>query len=288
MDLFMNIKCANHVSALLTLTKIGNSQDEMLYITKMRNLILFQIPCEDYQYFKYKFQHRITFDQRKGSLLFRCLNQTFSVVAKSHVPVHNVESLRHWRSTTVDNDSLLLSPNLDRNDARKENINDENMPRDQVLITTVTDLFGEIFWGYKNGRNQRYVAKIPLGVYESHSKNDLNPMHESTWRRLYDANKTLFTCGLDDVVQYIKELKQKLRPVNVFKGIMKREIGSAFKEPRVLRTIASPYYYFLPHQDEREYAKFETNRASFYGTKCSNFMEFQFLSRLQIAVKNVS
>ncbi|GFY47199.1 uncharacterized protein TNIN_356371 [Trichonephila inaurata madagascariensis] len=96
--------------------------------------------------------------------------------------------------------------------------------------------------------NRRINTNIPYSILETTSNNRyLNPMHESTWRRLYDSNTTFSFCEYDDFILYVKEQTLGSRPVNVFKEIMKRQMGKPFDTTAVLRRIASPYYYVLPH-----------------------------------------
>ncbi|GFY78882.1 hypothetical protein TNIN_217801 [Trichonephila inaurata madagascariensis] len=51
--------CSTQVSALLDLTKISNCPVEMSYITKMRNLILFQVSSSaEFKYLDGRFYHK--------------------------------------------------------------------------------------------------------------------------------------------------------------------------------------------------------------------------------------
>ncbi|GFS66674.1 uncharacterized protein TNIN_167601 [Trichonephila inaurata madagascariensis] len=286
MDLLFDIKYPEKISPLLTLTKILISPDEPIYITKMRNLILFQISGADYQYLEYKFKHDFTFVPGKGSLLFRCFYRAFSNVTKFQVLVHNLEPFRYWRANTIDESGHRVAFNCDRNEV--EFFEDEIMPRDRFLVATINYLFSDTSLEYWNYRSLSYIIKVPLSRREACSKTVLNPVHESTWRRLYDANDTLFNCEKSDFDLYEREQTMNLRPVSVFREIKKREIGCSFKKLEVLKTIASPYYYVLPHQNEKEYAEFETDSSSFCARSLSGCIEFQFLSRLQIARKNIS
>ncbi|GFR27307.1 uncharacterized protein TNCT_83221 [Trichonephila clavata] len=160
-------------------------------------------------------------------------------------------------------------------------LQNENMPRNSFLVAAITYLFGDTALEYWNYRSLPYVVKVPSSKSEACSKTVWNPVHESTWRRLYDANNTLFNCENIDFDMYVREQTINLRPVNVLKEIIKREIGSSFKKLEVLKIIASPYYYILPHQNEEEYAEFEKDSSSFYSI-VSGCIEFQLLSRLQI------
>ncbi|GFR27306.1 uncharacterized protein TNCT_83211 [Trichonephila clavata] len=83
MDLLFNIKYPEKISPLLTLTKILKSPDELIYVTKMRNLILFQISSADYQYLEYKFKHDFTFDVEKDHCYLYVLTTHFLMLHNS-------------------------------------------------------------------------------------------------------------------------------------------------------------------------------------------------------------
>ncbi|GFY75365.1 uncharacterized protein TNIN_369631 [Trichonephila inaurata madagascariensis] len=121
-------------SALLTLTKIRDSPNEMVYITKMRNLILFQIPEADYSYLDYKFHHRFRLDKRKTLLYHMCLHYAFSKVFKYPALVHNFEPFRHWRVGTINNTDYLRTQNRNGEELEKEET--ENV--DYFLVANAT------------------------------------------------------------------------------------------------------------------------------------------------------
>lgn len=280
MDRNFTHRYTNRVSRLLTLTEIGRSQDEMIYITKMRNLILFQIPSEDYSYLNNKFHQHFTLFRKESGLFYMCLYSALSDVEKSHVPVHNFEPFRHWRTITIDNDGHPLTQNQDRD----EGVLAETMPVDHFLVATATNLSNsycfenrdDSYWNFVMNNMLNLSGNFPLNNY-------FIPMQEFTWRRLYDANHTLFSCEYHDFTVYFKKETPRQKPVKVFKEIMGRQIGNTFKEKAVLQTIASPYYYILPHQDETEYSNFEADHQII--PHRLDYRAFRFLTQLHIAVK---
>ncbi|GFV02176.1 uncharacterized protein TNCV_1573881 [Trichonephila clavipes] len=211
------------ISALLTLTKILISPDELIYITKMRNLILFQISGADYQYLEYKFKHDFTFAVGKGSLLFRCFYHAFSKVAKFQVLVHNFKPFRYWKTNTIDENGHRVALNFDRNEVEMEIFEDEITLQDLFLVAAINNLFSDTSLEYWNYRSLPYVTKVPLSIREACSKTVLYPAHESTWRRLYDANDTIFNCEEIDCDLYEREQMMNLRSVSVFREIKKKK-----------------------------------------------------------------
>ncbi|GFQ91796.1 uncharacterized protein TNCT_55811 [Trichonephila clavata] len=259
-------------SALLTLTKIGNCPNELFYITEMRNLILFQIPVADYSYLNYKFHHRFRLDKRKTLLYHMCLHYAFSNVLKYHFPVHNFEPFRHWWIETINNTGYPL----------KQNEGEETVNTEHFLVAKAI-FYDKISFAedWTNSDWGIVVAEMLCIIETCCSNYYLNPMREFTWRRLYSPNSTLFSCDSNDFAFYAREQRLQQVPVKILKEITKRQIGGSFKLKEVLKTIASPYYYIFPHQDENEHSDFETNTVPSFEQQLSH----RFFTQCHIAVK---
>ncbi|GFQ70792.1 uncharacterized protein TNCT_600011 [Trichonephila clavata] len=267
------------MSPFMTLRKISNSQQEMKYITKMRNMILFQIsPTKDFRYLEQKFLHRIIIERKNMALFQKCLYHAFTEAMKSLVLVHNSAPFHHWTTIVidrVDNSSCQLRTQTCGRNIGISVTNRFLMPTFFDVTTNNLLLF----------LNRRINTNIPCNIMETSSDNrHLNPMHESTWRRLYDSHTTFFFCEIGDFILYVKEQTLESRPVNVFKEIMERQIGKIFNTTAVLRRIASPYYYVLPHQDEQEYVPLETNGMNrhYFGRRSPDYMAYQFYCDLEV------
>ncbi|GFR15574.1 uncharacterized protein TNCT_220891 [Trichonephila clavata] len=222
--------------------------------------------------------------------IFRtCFIEAFCQVVKSHVLVHNYEPFRNWKIIIVDDDG---NPQTQDDDlTAKSNKKIKTIPRDKFLVATcsddlVIDPFPnapfKILSIRKNTSNQS-SSFVPQCTNSS-----FDVMREFTWRRAYDANSTFFICEDEDFSHYIWDQKRKRKPISVFKTIKGREIGNYFDQKLVLKTIASPYYYILPHQDEKMFAEYERNGLSHWKFTFRDFITFRFLSKLEIAVKRVA
>ncbi|GFW47729.1 uncharacterized protein TNCV_2829191 [Trichonephila clavipes] len=217
--------------------------------------------------------------ERKDIALFqKCLYHTLSEAMKSSVLVRNFAPFRHWTTIIidrVDNSSCQL---------RTETCgrNTGITATDRFLMPTFLDVMTNKLLLFLN---RRINTNIPCNIMETSSvKRYLNPLHESTWRRLYDSNTTFFFYDYKDFILYIKEQTLESKPVNVFKEIMERQIGKTFNTTAVLKRIASPYYYVLPHQDEQEYSSFQTkvNRHYYFGRRSSDYMAYRFYCDLKL------
>ncbi|GFS87213.1 uncharacterized protein NPIL_597831 [Nephila pilipes] len=176
------------VSPLLTLGDINSSQEEMSYITRMRNVIKFQIEkSDDYEHLRdASLKHKIICLISISFTLETCLSYTLVNVVKSHVLVHNIKPFRQ------------------------------------------------------------------------------------------------------DIAAYIKEKTNSNKSVNVFKKIMKRELGDSISEYKVLESIASPYYYELPHQNEEEYATFRAENDWCLGRNSLLYVVYSFECGLEKAMKHLA
>ncbi|GFY47865.1 uncharacterized protein TNIN_93951 [Trichonephila inaurata madagascariensis] len=257
----------------------------------MRNLILFQISNrEDFKYFNKAFHHQFRMKRECFDTFSICFTEAFNQVAKSHVLVHNYEPFCNWNIIIVDDDGHPQTQDEDYL-AAKTGKKFKRGPTDKYLVATCNDdLVIDPFpncpfkiLSIRTNTSYQLSSLIPICTNSS-----FDVMHEFTWRRVYDANSTFFFCEDNDFSHYIWEQIRKRRPINVFKTIKGREIGNHFDQKLVLKTIASPYYYILPHQDEEEFAEYERKGESHWEFTVWDFITFRFLSQLEIAVKNVA
>ncbi|GFS67487.1 uncharacterized protein NPIL_154141 [Nephila pilipes] len=280
------------VSPLLTLRKIYSSQEEMLYITRMRNIIQFQFEIEeDYEKLNdYPFQHDIACVLTERSKLEICLRYALSNVVKSHVLVHNYTPFRQWRTINFDND--IFQEGQNRDEPREEicKVTYEYATEERFLMPGFkTFLRFSFFKGWRlwNLLWRLFSATQLNNLQINKSVDYLNSMQKSTWRRVYANNNTYFSTSEADIAAYVKEQSQGKRQVNVFNGIIKRERGEFFNHFRVLETIASPYYYVLPHQNEEEYSQIDDtiDICLKYSIQFEPWELFRFESGLDLAVK---
>ncbi|GFT60577.1 uncharacterized protein NPIL_371401, partial [Nephila pilipes] len=118
-----------------------------------------------------------------------------------------------------------------------------------------------------------------------YSTNELNLLHESAWRRVYSDNKMFYLFEKIYISSYLRDQFQRNRPVNILKQIMKRERSALFNQFEILKLIASPYYYVLPHQDEQKYAEILADKFWLLNKKFWNHTQFFFESALDKAMK---
>ncbi|GFQ70778.1 uncharacterized protein TNCT_599991 [Trichonephila clavata] len=175
------------ISLLLTLRKINNSQREMKYITVMRNRILFQISStNDSRSLNQRFFHKIIMERRNLPMFQKCLSHAISEIMKSSVLEYNSGPICHW--TTVITDDVDNPSRQLRAQIGGRNIGIAAM--DQVLVPSFRDLMTNNWLPFLN---RRFSMNIPCNRTEhSPCSRYLNPMHESTWRRLYDDNISFF------------------------------------------------------------------------------------------------
>ncbi|GFS67485.1 uncharacterized protein NPIL_154131 [Nephila pilipes] len=281
------------ISPLLTLTKINVSPDEMSYITKMRNAIQFQI-FEDNQHFlvlKYfAFSHNLLCHERQMFMLQALLNRSLTEVVKSHVLVKNFLTFINWKRVCIDGDGFQIRQKAHQ---QKEQVfrRDEYASKNHYLVATFDKLLWYYFfddWHTWDTLNRSLFTTNSLERMETESSVIDETLREFTWRRVYGDNNCLFSCLNEDCVIYERENERGIRSVNIFKQIMGREIGELFNHIKILKSIASPFYYILPHQNEREYAVFKEDEDWCYRNRSSSYVVFNFESRLQIGIKNGS
>ncbi|GFY47866.1 uncharacterized protein TNIN_93961 [Trichonephila inaurata madagascariensis] len=272
------------VSNLLNLTKISNSQVEMVYITKMRNLILFQVSSSaEFQYLDGRFYQQFWVHTRSLPIFRMCYSHAFFQVVKSHVLVQNYEPFRHWDMIVIDNDG---HPRVRNGQNLKVEAGDnvEAIPINKFLVAA-NGLASPSFpdWNFYPYYKE-IITGIQPDVFEQFYADSFLLKHESTWRRVYNANLTFFFCDYPDFSLYVIEQKLDKTPINVFKTILGRQTGMCFDEKSVLKTIASPYYYILPYQDKRKYARF-ARRVLHSITHVPDLTTLELVCQLEMAVK---
>ncbi|GFS86494.1 uncharacterized protein NPIL_94471 [Nephila pilipes] len=280
------------VSPLLTLGDINSSQEEMSYITRMRNVIKFQIEkIDDYEHLRVaSFKHKIICLISISFTLETCLSYTLVNVVKSHVLVHNIIPFRNWRIIIIDDDGFREGQNPFRH-LEQRVWRAGNMSTDLFLATFFAN-FLRIYFSY----TWCSPLKFPSTIFTANTLDSIeiaepainvNSKHH-TWRRIYADNYSLFSCSGQDIAAYIKEKTNSNKSVNVFKKIMKRELGDSISEYKVLESIASPYYYELPHQNEEEYAIFRAENDWCLGRNGLLYVVYSFECGLENAMKHLA
>ncbi|GFW61712.1 uncharacterized protein TNCV_3706471 [Trichonephila clavipes] len=246
------------VTPLLTLKEINNSQDEMSYITRMRNIIKFQIASnEDYEYYqKAGFYSELTCHKTHESLLEACLSHALKTVVKYHEVVHNLELFRQWDIISIDVDGFPV--------IRRENVEDkaeEYIQRNLFLVAAFSyserHEFGSDWYTYY-ASNRRLFTDIHLDDRQISDADYLSLLGKSFWRRLNDNNLSFFSCSEKGIAAYVKE-QTKMRTLLrqtvdgcVCNGLMSTEAGKKQDNarPHVAKTIrdfcSAQYMQLLP------------------------------------------
>ncbi|GFV46181.1 uncharacterized protein TNCV_4664221 [Trichonephila clavipes] len=266
------------------MSTISNSQEEMSYITKMRNSMLFQISnSEEFQYLDNKFCQEFVIHTRSIPIFRMCYSHAFFQVVKSHVLVHNYEPFRQWDRIVIDNDGYPKTENGSVLKVKRSK-NIEAICKDKFLVADNGLASPSIpdwnFYPYYKG----IITGMQSNIFEQFYADSFLLRHESTWRRVYDSNLTFFSCEYNDFSLYVIEQKCDKTPINVFKTILEREIGIYFSQKSVLKTIASPYYYILPYQDERKFVEY-TSEFLADGVTPYDFIQWELECQLQLSMK---
>ncbi|GFR15773.1 uncharacterized protein TNCT_449581 [Trichonephila clavata] len=214
----------------------------MSYITTSRNVIKFQIESsEEYGYLKPPFRHSILFILTRNLELEKCLSYAFSKVAKPTVVVDNYVPFREWQGRTD------LEDDSDESDGMDQRIDKYN-GREYYLVPEIMSV--KCCSLVNDSLNLMEFVEDWLKNLRFKNVDCFNSMYKSIWRRLYANNKTYFCSSDIDIAAFLKEQRIKNKPINVFNEIFKRERGETFNQRGILESIASPYYYALPHQKE--------------------------------------
>ncbi|GFR33026.1 uncharacterized protein TNCT_59361 [Trichonephila clavata] len=279
------------VTPLLTLKEINNSQEEMTYLTRMRNVIKFQTARpKEYEYFKNNnFYNEIFCHKEHEPSLEACLSHALTKVVKSHLMVDNLVPFLQWDIVDIDADGFTegQNPVTPRENADPRAV--EYAQGNPFLVAAFSNFnildFNSVSNSYSNERNLitcRDIVDLQINdvVY-------LNSLHKSSWRRVFDRGLALFSCCDQDIAAYVREQTKISKPMKVFKQILNRELGERFDQFDVLESIASPYYYVLPHQNENEYKSFELFCSWFVITDTTSYISYCFESSLIIGAKTL-
>ncbi|GFQ89349.1 uncharacterized protein TNCT_480881 [Trichonephila clavata] len=202
-------------STLLNLTKISKSQKEMSYITKMRNLILFQLSSrEEFQYLDQRFYHQFWVRDRSLPIFRMCYSHAFFQVVKSHVLIDNYEPFYNWDIIVIDNDGHQRIKDGRKMKTACKNINDVHVGRFLVANNGLASdsYLNWNFYPYYKG----IIAVIQSNVFEQFYADAFLLRHESTWSHAYDANLTFFSCEYNDFSLYVIEQKRVTRRPSTF------------------------------------------------------------------------
>ncbi|GFY48800.1 uncharacterized protein TNIN_164881 [Trichonephila inaurata madagascariensis] len=244
----------------LTLTKINNSQDEMSYITRMRNAIKFQIEnTEDYKYLKYyDFQHIILCPLTRRFELELCLRHTHTQsllkVVKFQVLMHNYTPFLQWPTIIIDHDHFPEQQNPDKKEKCIRSVDTYEKSK-RYLVTIFKNPRRYYFvnsWCVWNLLKSHIFMNTRLDNRQINSEEYLNSIQTSIWRRVYANNYTYFCSSDTNIAVYVKEQMQRTISDYVLNEIIKRQRGECFNQFGVLENLAGPYYYVLPHQVERD------------------------------------
>ncbi|GFY72667.1 uncharacterized protein TNIN_366431 [Trichonephila inaurata madagascariensis] len=252
------------VTPLLTLEEIIDSDDELEYIAIMRSLIECQLEYEDtYECLgEREFFHELVCHGRQRLLLEVCLAHALTKVVKSHFVIHNLEPFRKWDVINIDVDGF---PEGQNPVIWRENVDSKLLEHIQnETLFLVTTFYNSDRLDFLGGfsKYEHYYRRLFTGIHlDELQVSDVgywDALHKSTWRRVFNNSLSLFSCMDKDIAAYIKEQMKISKPMNVFKQILHREWGEPFDPFEVLKVIASPYYFVLPHQNKREHAMFES------------------------------
>ncbi|GFT76137.1 uncharacterized protein NPIL_24951 [Nephila pilipes] len=282
----------DYIARLLTLRKINFSPNEMAYITRMRNAIKFQIASEEEcRCFLETFHHQILYKRDEITELQICLDHALSKVVKSHVLLHNGEPFHQWKTITIDNDGFFQIRSEDQRIAEINKKIAENESVDRSLVAN----FRLNFWSalkdhwptLRSGERPIFADDIlctfRLTCFADHRYLQL----ESTWIRVYSYDGPLVLFEKVYVAAYLDDQIRNNRSVNVFKQIVNREVNEKFfNQFEILRAIVSPYYFVLPYQDLRKYARIQMS-GWVSQILYHNYKVFYFQSRLDVAMKIV-
>ncbi|GFS47779.1 uncharacterized protein TNCV_3597931 [Trichonephila clavipes] len=239
------------VSSMVSLTEISCSQEEMQYITRLRNAFKFRTGSrKDCRFLNSTFRHIVLCSLERIPELETCLRHTLSKVMNSHVLLRNYTPFTQWTLINIGENRFLTEGNpsqpvgfIQRDEFEKTSF---------YLIASLG--FQRRFSFDTKWRHWNILQTQPSGdttlISLQLKTKSLNSMHTSGWRRLFADNFIDFSCTDSDIAFYVKEQTEASKPVHVFKEIIKRERGEAFYPFRILESIASPYYYVLPRHGE--------------------------------------
>ncbi|GFY48801.1 uncharacterized protein TNIN_164891 [Trichonephila inaurata madagascariensis] len=278
-------------SRLLTLAKIRDSENEMVYITKMRNIIKNQVGSRhQYQYLRItSFEHVLVAPLERERQLETCLRYALSKVVKSNVLLENYRRFRGWRIIRTNRDGIPThSPNPGDLVRRERNV-------ELHLVTTFKHArrhsFDDDTWSISDLLQRQLWTNNRLHSFQLRNQEDYSSAwNNSIWRRVYANNYSYFYSSDADMTAYVMEQTRRTSPIRVLNEISMRERVGSFNQLGILEDFASPYYYVLPHQIERNNCKISREIQKVLNSETSTaFREddnlFFFKSRLNVAKK---
>ncbi|GFQ78327.1 uncharacterized protein TNCT_241711 [Trichonephila clavata] len=258
----------------------------------MRNVIKFQTATEeDYEHFKNSlFCNELIFLEKREELVEVCLSHALTKVVKSHELVHNIKPFLQWIIIEIDTDGFTEGQNPFAWRRKRDPRTIEYIQRNLFIVAAFSNSLHEDFFGGWTSyylHERQLFSDIHLDDLLISDADYLESLHKSSWRRVYANNLCLFSCLEKDIAAYVKEQTRISKPIDVFKQIINRELGEHFDQFEVLESIASPYYYVLPPQDEREYNEFESMDSWLQTTNSTLYLSFSFDISLIIGEKTL-
>ncbi|GFR02454.1 uncharacterized protein TNCT_462631 [Trichonephila clavata] len=221
---------------------------------------------------------------KRKSALEMCLRHSITEVMKYNILMHSYTPFLQWPFINIVNNDFT---ELNRGQRQYE-------PNERNLIANFENERHFSFdngWNHWNLLQRRLITNTRLCNLHVNNANFLNSIYSLPWRRVFADNFIDFSCTDSDIASYV-EHTERIKPVHVFKEITKREMGETFNLFRILESIASPYYYILPHHREGSYDRMnniiENWRLRYPSNPYPGDDIFCFESRIRIARKNVA
>lgn len=297
---------------LVTLEDITALEEEMVYVTKMRNLIYFKIDAWNS---RQKYLHQFLVKDEDLIFFLDCFKSAMIQHANLSVETSKCNFFRYlkavsdqnvfWNTPDVCNlhyhaNSLAecsgtlycihlhklfsSNSNLTTSKSFKSNFSKRRRIRDVPLMSNFSMLF--IFelhedWSCCTGHeiNVMNCRKISLNdCFYNAEYTSRNTDSRNFWHRMFDNEASLFTGDMENIATFVEDMKKrsKLKRVNVFDQIRNRELGEVFNKLMVLDTIVSPYYYLLPYQNKTEYEQFMSCSSWQEDKKYSEYIKISF------------
>ncbi|GFQ97121.1 uncharacterized protein TNCT_545021 [Trichonephila clavata] len=278
--------------SLVTLENITALDEEMLYVTQMRNLIYFRIV--DAWNSKRKYFHQILLKMEDLVFFLACFKSAMIQQANSSVDASNSKLFRHLKALSgikkvVDipdfcglhyhaNSLTKCYGTLGCIDLYHLFSTDRGITASQIFKWTTegqrkcnvpfVSNFSMLFifelhenWTSCTGHEINFMKCKNISLNEDYHPDHASQNEESRyfWHRMFDDEAYLFSANLKYITSFVRDMQKlsKLKRVNVFEQIWKRERGETFNELMVLDSIVSPYYYLLPYQNKSEYEQFK-------------------------------
>ncbi|GFR02446.1 uncharacterized protein TNCT_462581 [Trichonephila clavata] len=247
-ELFPSVCCQ------LTLTKIRDSEEEMKYITKMRNIIINQVGNrEEYRYLKHNsFKHVLLSLRERRNCLEMCLRYALLKIMRSFVSMESYRPFFRYPIMGINNDGFL-EPNGNQEPEFVRSIHQQQRA-ELYIVTTFKSAKCYSFvnsWDSWDLLQQQLMYYSELNNFQLHADEAWEGEHNSIWRRVFANNYSYFYSSDTNVDAYVKEQTRTRRPIRVLHEVLGRQRGGAINQLGILENIASPYYYVLPDQIER-------------------------------------